>query len=159
MQSTLIIIFALLISSNICYAQISKPDIIGPSAGTNTVDNIQVIWRLGAIPIKLYGQELQNPSQKDELNLDQSNILSSNIVIIPNPFSNIISVSTDQEVPDNSRMKIINLDGHIVKEVLLKQSWFAERIDLSDLLIGLYTLIIFDHNDQIISYTKISKVQ
>lgn len=77
-------------------------------------------------------------------------LISQDIVVFPNPATSSITLKTNQI---NSTVKIYNLSGMLLKEVVL--CGYMNTIDINDLSTGIYMIEVI--SDQNIYHTKIIK--
>lgn len=87
--------------------------------------------------------------------VSEENKINSGIVVFPNPSDGTISITAArQNLPNGLRATIIDVTGRTIKTISL--SVYGEnKIDLSELSKGIYTLLIGDQADQLFYKEKL----
>jgi len=80
-----------------------------------------------------------------------ANIHSENFTVYPNPATDIITLTFDQNVLSNFTISIYSLIGNLVKETYLKTSLNKIEININHLSKGMYFIKVVDESGNILS--------
>ncbi|MCP4177509.1 MAG: T9SS type A sorting domain-containing protein [bacterium] len=73
----------------------------------------------------------------------------NSISIYPNPSKNIITINNESQI-NISKIKLVDLLGKEVKEIIVSNT-DKQVIDVSELNTGVYSIVIFDKNNNIVN--------
>lgn len=97
---------------------------------TATFDNVQVIE---------YGSFLAGLPNGNTTN---GTVLTPEVNIYPNPAFNQVTVEMGELVGQTAEIRILNNVGQLVKQVQIDEVQFSEQLEVSDLIPGVYNVVI-----------------
>lgn len=109
--------------------------------------NAHYAFVLTAMPNNQYGLDIYNPSGKrmnfNSTSLSNQKVDINQIDIYPNPVSDILNISSNQEI---KKVEIFQINGQKVFESKVNVS----SIDMTEMMAGVYFLKIFGENDVVV---------
>ena len=78
------------------------------------------------------------PVESDDFNEEM--MLQTEIKVFPNPTIDYIQLNTNKAFTDNGQLRVLDLNGQVIKSVNLSEGQYGHEIHVSDLNTGLYLL-------------------
>lgn len=156
----IVMLCALLMSAG-AFGQIFKPDLLSPAGKTSKTSKIAVTWSIGKIAIVPVNNSVASSAVVMSLANIEAQVVPhtvSNLTIYPNPSSDWITVPFNFDELTAIDLTISDVKGNLVRKMQLTVQKEVFELNISQLTAGNYWITVTDKNQNVLHYSKISKI-